>query len=403
MKNRNKEKGSILLLVMFVLALLAAAAISGASTQETVMDVARAERESSTNQMVAESAVEYAARRLASDSNYLGTGQSALIVGDAAVNITTAATPGSLDGNPFSVVAEAASGEGLARMQADLTVTPGVKTNAELALIFLGEEIEVDTTMILGDMLIADAPGSALYWVPDGQGGGSYLPTFEPLEEFSFTDSAVAGALYRYGDTPFGVATEEYQIQTPIKAPRFDLDQYLIPGPDRIIYWYENNLKNVSHEETAVFVLHPGHTLSLDDCHFPGGVVVWTDKGVDIRQGDENKVLLKHHTTIGGGTGGVHPYLGMIAPTCEIQFTHVGCVYQEDHNDIYGFMLWYEVEHLREARLKGQVVIYHELEHVSDSEIVYDPLVAHNLPPGIEFDLPVGSARIDQIRERYEP
>jgi len=301
------------------------------------------------------------------------------------------------------VVSEATGEESMARLQGELEVHPGVQRDAEFALIFLGEEIEVDTSMILGDMLVADTPGSALYWVPDGQGGGSYQPTFEPLEEFEFTDSAVVGDLYRYGPNPFGVATNEYQIETPVKAPRFDLDQYLVPGPDRIIYYYENNLRNVSHEETAVFVLHPGHTLSLDNCHFPGGVVVWTDKGVDIRQGDENKVLLKHHTTIGGGNGGVAPHLGMIAPTCEIQFTHPGCVIEEDHNDIQGFMLWYEVKHLKDARLRGQVIIYHEFEHTSGSEIVYDAAAANALPPGITFDLPLGSAHITSVKERYEP
>jgi hypothetical protein len=404
MKRNSKQQGSILLVVMFVLSLLATVAISGASTQEAVVEDARSQRDNTLNQMMAESVVDYAARRLMTDAEYAGTGQTPLMLAGREVSITATPTPGSPDGNPFSVVAEAFDGEGMARMQADLTVQAGVDADAEMAMIFLGNEFHVEDSTIFGDTLIADAPEVVQYWLGDGQGGGSWVTAPPDPETYNFIQSTILGDLFKYNPADYGVATEEHTINVPIYAPKWDLDQYLVPGPDRVIYWYENNLKNVSHPETAVFVMHDGHTLSLDGCDFPGGVVVYVDKDWDVRDEQRrNKVLLKHGTTVGGGTNGVHPHIGMIAPGTEVHFTHPGCVYKEDHNDVEGFILWNAVHMIKEARLKGQIIVYREVKHFRETEVVYDPDVVANMPPGIEFGLPYGSASVDQVREYYEP
>jgi hypothetical protein len=58
---------------------------------------------------------------------------------------------------------------------------------------------------------------------------------------------------------------------------------------------------------------------------------------------------------------------------------------------------------IKEARLKGQIIVYREVKHFRETEVVYDPDVVANMPPGIEFGLPYGSASVDQVREYYEP
>ncbi|PCJ54211.1 MAG: hypothetical protein COA70_06145 [Planctomycetota bacterium] len=209
------------------------------------------------------------------------------------------------------------------------------------------------------------------------------------------------GDLYKYTDQGYGMGNDEHKISAQVQMPEYDLDEYLIPGPDRIIYYNENNLKNVSHEETAVFVLYPGHTLSLDGCEFPGGVVIYVDKEFNPRDEDINKILLKHHTTIGGGTGGVSQYMGLIAPGAEIQFTHVGCAWSVDHNDIYGFNLWNKVFFIKEAQLRGQLVIINEIKHFRDTVLYFDQEVADNVPSGITFSVPTGESALLSVKEHY--
>ena len=118
---------------------------------------------------------------------------------------------------------------------------------------------------------------------------------------------------------------------------------------------------------------------------------------------DINKVLLKHHTTIGGGSGGVSPYLGLVAPGAEIQFTHPGCAWSEDHNDIYGFNLWNKVHFIKEAQLLGQLVVINEITHFRDTVLYFDSEVAENIPSGINFSVPTGESEILSVKEHYDP
>lgn len=403
-KKLQSQQGSILLLVMFTLSLLVAAALSSTQSLDARMDDARSQSDNTRNQLLAESMVDFAASQLKDNANYIGTGEQSLSVGASTITITAAPTPGTPDGNPYSVIAEATSGVGKAQMQADLTVQSGVSADADLALIFLGDEFHMLDSTVLGDTLIADAPGAVRYWITNEFGVGSWQDNEPSTESYDFETSAVVGDLFHYADVDYGVATEEHRITTPIYAPKYDLDEYLIPGPDKVIYYYENNLRNVTHQETAVFVMHEGHTLSLDRCHFPGGVVVYVEPEFDIRDDQRrNKVLLKHGTTIGGGNEGVHPNLGMLAPGTEVHFTHPGCVYEEDHNDIEGLIIWNAIHMIKEARLRGMVIVYREVLHFRESEVVYDPQIMTSLPPGIEFSLPYGSVDVGQVREYYEP
>ena len=280
----------------------------------------------------------------------------------------------------------------------------GVVPDADLALVFLGDQIDLLDSTIFGDLLITDAVGVVDDWAFDAEGVGYHGPggPYGPFD-IAFDGTAIIGDLYKYTDQVYFAGMDEHRISARIQMPEYDLDEYLVPGPDRIIYYYENNMRNVSHEETAVFVLHPGHTLSLDGCNFPGGVVIYVDKEYDPRDPDINKVLLKHHTTIGGGSGGINPYIGLIAPGAEVQFTHLGCAWSDDHNDIYGFNLWNKVHMIREGQLLGQLVIINEIKHFRDTVLLFDAEVAANIPSGITFSVPSGESALLTMNEYYGP
>ena len=309
--------------------------------------------------------------------------------------------PGSWDGI-FDLVASGQSEVGKHQLAAEVQVEAGIIPDADLALVFLGDQIDLLDSTIFGDILITDAVGVVDDWAFNDEGvgyhaaGGPYGPF-----DLAFDGTAIMGDLYKYTDNIYFAGSEEHRISAHVQMPEYDLDEYLIPGDDRIIYYYENNLKNVSHEETAVFVLHPGHTLSLDRCNFPGGVIIYVDKEYNPRDPDINKVLLKHHTTIGGGTGGISPYIGLIAPGAEVQFTHPGCAWAEDHNDIYGFNLWNKVHMIKEGQMLGQLVVINEIKHFRDTVLLYDPIVAENIPSGITFTPPTGESALLSMKEHY--
>lgn len=391
------------MIVILICGLLAAASLSSLSRNEVVMEEARDFKDSMQNEAMAESAIAYARNQLAVDLDWPGTeGVPVELAPGTTFEVSAVErNPGSWDG-VFDLVASGLSEEGKHQLSAEVQVEAGVVPDADLALVFLGDQIDLLDSSIFGDILITDAIGVVDDWAFDDEGvgyhsaGGPYGPF-----DIAFDGTAIVGDLYKYTDNLYFAGSEEHRISAHVQMPEYDLDEYLIPGDDRIIYYYENNLQNVSHEETAVFVLHPGHTLSLDRCNFPGGVVIYVDKEYNPRDPDINKVLLKHHTRIGGGTGGISPYIGLIAPGAEVQFTHPGCAWSEDHNDIYGFNLWNKVHMIKEGQMLGQLVVINEIKHFRDTVLIFDPIVAENVPSGITFSPPFGESALLSMKEHY--
>ncbi|MHC4823015.1 MAG: hypothetical protein ACYTEP_03250 [Planctomycetota bacterium] len=399
----TENRGTVLLLVIIVTSLLAAVSLSSLQQVESLTDGARDTSSTLKNEFLAESAVAYARTMLAQDLGWDGTdGVPVELAEGLSFEIQASETnPGSGDGI-YTIIGSGETEDGLAELQADVSVDAGVVPDADLALVFLGDQIDILDSWIFGDLLITDAVGVVDDWAFDSEGVGYHSPggPYGPFD-IGISNTAIVGDLYKYTDNVYFAGNDENKISARIQMPEYDLDEYLVPGPDRIIYYYENNMKDVSHEETAVFVLHPGHTLSLDGCNFPGGVIIYVDKEFDPRSPDINKVLLKHHTSIGGGTGGVSPYIGLIAPGAEIQFTHPGCAWAEDHNDIYGFNLWNKVHMIKQAQLLGQLVVINEIKYFRDTVLLFDPSVAENIPSGITFSVPNGESALLSMNEYY--
>jgi len=399
----RSERGSVLLLVILITGLLAAASLSSLAQINAVSETTRSEASTLEHELLAESAISYGRTRLARNLNWVGTNGTPVDLGNGGTFEIAAeeVSPGADDGI-FNLIATGLSADGKLELEADVQVDAGTIPDADLALVFLGDDIDVSDSFIFGGILITDKIGVVDDWAFDENGvgfhaqGGPYGPF-----DIDFAGTVSTGDLYKYTDQSYGMGNDEYKISAQVQMPEYDLDEYLIPGPDRIIYYYENNMKNVSHEETAVFVLYPGHTLSLDGCEFPGGVVIYVDKEFDPRSVDINKILLKHQTTIGGGVGGVDPYLGLIAPGAEIQFTHPGCAWSEDHNDIYGFNLWNKIQFIKEAQLLGQLVVINEIKHFRDTVLYFDQEVADNVPSGITFSVPTGESALLSVKEHY--
>jgi hypothetical protein len=219
--------------------------------------------------------------------------------------------------------------------------------------------------------------------------------------KYEFTNTNLLGDLYKYSTKNYFIGSAEHRISAHVAMPEFDLEQYLVPGPDRIIYTDETNIQNVSHEETAVFVLEPGKNLSLSGCDFPGGVIIVVDESYNPADGPLNKVLIKKGTKIGGGSGGASANIGLIAPGTELQYTYEGGA-AAGQNDIEGLTVVNSVHMVRQIRIKGMVLVLTEIKHFWDTVIEFDPEVAANLPAGVDFRFPGSMTDVLEVREFFE-
>ncbi len=394
--------GGILLIVLLLLAMLGTVTISFAGSVEDQVGMARDGQEAMRAEFAAEAGLDFALRRMQFAPRWTGTGVEGITLPDGSnFQVEVLTDEFESGGDAVTLRINGAVGEGRVQLGADLAVDTGWSAGADVALAVLGNEFYMRDGVIRGDVLVTDAANKVLMWNWDTSQweiGG-----YGVIEGYEFDGATVDGELFKYSTTEYNVNSSEHRVSAPVKAPKIDLDSYLEPGPGKVFYYGANNLKNKSHEETVVFVLDENHTVSLDNCYFPGGVVVHCPKDYDLLGKYRNKILLKHGTRVGGGDGGTEPYIGLIAPGCEVQFTHEGCAFQSvDHSDIYGFNVWNEVFMVRNGRITGQLIVLNEVTHLRESEIVFDPEVAANVPYGITFEGTSPHADLAQVYEWYE-
>ncbi len=399
---RTRESGVILLVVLMLITLLSITAVSFAGSAGSEVEVARDGAEALRAEFSAEAGLDYALRRMQMAPRWTGTGPQGITLPDGSVcEVEITSDDFDQGGDTADLRISGRSGQGLVRLGAQVHADTGWSGDAHVAMAVLGNEFLMTGGIVRGDILVTDAENKLEMWDWDQEQweiGG-----YGTIEGYTFDDATVDGRLFKYSTTNYDVAGEEIRVSAPVRAPKIDLDWYLQPGPGKVFYYGSNNLKNVVHSETVIFVLSENHTVSLDNCYFPGGVVVHCPKDYDVLGMYRNKILLKHGTVIGGGSGGCQPCIGLIAPGCEVQFTHEGCAFQNsDHSDIYGFNLWNEVFMVRNGRIRGQLIVLNEVTHMRDSEIIYDPYVAANVPYGISFEGTSPHADLSSVYELYD-
>ena len=157
-------------------------------------------------------------------------------------------------------------------------------------------------------------------------------------------------------------------------------------------------LRNVILDETAVFFLDPGTSLKLINCELRGGAVVVCDPEYDLRQGPLNAVTLRRGTRIGGGEGGLHPNIGLLAPTT--QFKAPTCV---GIAGVTGITYVNEVKALHQLEIVGQMIVHNQIDHLAYGEVRYDPDIVENPPPGFDyFGGAVGELTLVNVREVFD-
>ncbi|MHC4838523.1 MAG: hypothetical protein ACYTF3_10125, partial [Planctomycetota bacterium] len=225
---------------------------------------------------------------------------------------------------------------------------------------------------------------------------GVWLPSDDattPALSLSRVDAP--GDLYHYSANRYAWASGQVQEEDAVHVPGCKLGSYLDPGPDRVVFDRITSLKEMTLEQTAVFILDPGQTLTLTDVELRGGMVVFTEADYDPAGPERNQLVLAGNCVIGGGDRGIDG-IGMLAPGCRL--TTSGAERQE----VTGFSVVHSLSSVQRLVHHGVLIVLNSAVGVVDSTFTYDRSIAVSPPAGLIFfgDLP--GVDIVLLREDYE-
>jgi len=388
------------MLVILFTSLLATVAASYGGTVEDAMDVQRDEARILHAELAAESGVEFARRQLRINKEWSGTGANGLTMPDGISRFVVIAgqTGDVVDGTSLhGVEVTGLYDDSQANLGGQMAVTAGASLDSELALIFLGENFKQSHGMVYGDVLLTDRANKVDDFVFDEYGVGSYQPGGADADGTTqFICTGVDGTVYKYRDDlgDYQWLGDEVVITENTRAPSWDLDEFLVPGPNKVIFDDVTMMTNEYFEETVVFDLEPGEKLILKGCTFAGGLVVHCPKDYDLRQGYRNVVQLKNSTCIGGGDGGVEPEIGLIAP---------GGLVKNDGNGTWmcGFHFVNEVGNFKFSTIIGQMVILNRVQNLKDCEVIYYEPAALQGPTSVNFGSTSSTVKIRSLFEDF--
>lgn len=399
-QSNDKQRGTVLLLVMLVTGLLATLTASYSGTLEDRMGVQRDEAAALRAEFAAESGLEYAQRRLLLDPSWTGTGAGGLTLSDGITHFIIASAPNpdsSYGENVHLLEVQGEYQESRTQLGSAVQVFPGQSGTSELALIALGADFKMRHGMVYGDLLVSDKANKVNDWVFDENGVGSYQAGGADVDgETLFICTGVDGTVYKFDDVAddYQWLGDEVVITENSQAPAWDLDDWIVPGPNKIIFEGVTNMSGEYYDQTAVFILDEGERLVLEGCTFAGGLVIYCPKNYDLRQGYRNLIKLKNGTCVGGGDGGIEPNIGVIAPGGKLANDYQG-------TQIIGFNFLNEVGALHYANLLGQTIILNTVRNLDDCLVAYRAAAAENRPSVINFGVVGGYTDMLEVFEDF--
>lgn len=404
----GRRRGAILLTVMILMSLLFTVAASVTSSTQDQIEIQVDGIDALKANLAAESGMDYAQRRLLLDPDWAGSGAGGYDLPDGSHFVISAElmgdTPWGSDVHEISVAGY--HGEGRAQMGGGVKVYAGDGGTSSLALIVLAEDFKMSHGMVYGDVLLVDRANKCDDWMFTSEGEGYYAESHGPVGDGvkQFVCTGVDGMLFKYRDDlpDYQWLGQELVISDNSVMPSWDLEEFLEPGPGKVQLTNPHNMGNqtwklngLTYDETVVITLTNNQTVTLTNCHFDGGLVVVSPFAEDVRQGNSNLVHVKKGTTIGGGTLGAYPHLGLIAPGGNLKSDNYA-------SEIIGFTLVKDVDLFKYGTIRGQMVILNDCKDLRDCEITYLPEVGDNLPPCFSFGTPGGYTDVLALFEVFD-
>jgi hypothetical protein len=378
----TKQQGSVLLLVLILSGLFASLALGFRASTTAQLETTRLSIGELHADLALQSGLEHAQRRLTLDPDWQGMNQPLYYMNSSSFLVKEEAGTYRIQGDRDLAHAELS-----VQLQAEAQSGIGDK-----ALVALGGAVSLEGVHITGELVLADAPGSVLDWEMNAEGNGSWVPGgASAYEDFLLTGTHITDTLWKFTDTTYlGFQTDEQKRTEPVRMPAWDLDTWLIPGNDRVIFQDVTLLEHQTLHKTAVFRLKEGETLSLKHCRLLGGVVIWAPKTYELRQDSRNTVQVES-CHIGNGA---LPHVGLLAPAAKVKTEGGGSQY-------HGLCFWNALDDLKSSQIIGILIVVNEIDDLRWSQVVHDPQTGKNPPEGVLLGNAQPGASITELTEHY--
>lgn len=361
---RSRRRGSVLLICLMLISFLALTASSLSVASGSSIEVSRDEVAGLQAELLAESALSYSMRQLALDAEWAGTGEQPVDFG--AGGSFTGEVVGVGPGGGILLRVTGIDGIARSTLQAELQVStggPGALLK-ECGLVTYGGDLDMNNVEVnAGGILVVDEEDGVLDWSAAFE---DWLqpPISDP--EILANNTEISGTLYTYEDPLNGIdAAERVTLSDPVRTPKWNMDSFLVPGPDVIIST-SANIKNLNTTKTLVINVPAGTHISLDKCNLQGGLVIYAEDSYTPRSAPRNTVDWKS-TNIGSATpAGVVPNLGVFAPAAHV--TH-----STNQTSGYGLFMVHSADHLNNLTIQsGALMILNYVNQLNNVEINYD-------------------------------
>ena len=386
----RRKRGSVLLLIVFLMAVLSLFSLSSVVNTRTMVDMTSSQRGKLQVELVAESALAYTTQQLWHDQAWAGTPTIETDFGTFAVTRDPASPP-----LQPRFILTAWNNEHTVRLAAEFALIDIDSPVIDQGLAMLGGSADFNEVELHGDLLVVDTEGGVADYDPV-LGEWDYRTTGgDPLIEsngnifhgdvLTTSGSSIAGPGTTVGGLETGVGT--------VVNPTWNLDHYLVPNPDTIIMTDVSKVRKLTTDKTVVIVNQPGMDVDFNNCEIGGGVVVWSPPGWPQRGPARNGVSWTDSTfgTPDGGSG-THRNVGVIAPASRLFQANAS-------NPGFGLFYFHEIEKMNDATLTGALWVVNAVGQLNNLRVTYDADLANHDFLGFEGEFE--SVKLLSVQEHY--
>lgn len=391
-RRRLHQRGSVFLVALLLISLLSLTASSFSLGSGSTLDVARDEAAGLQAELLAESGLAYCMRQLVLDPDWQGTGQQSIQLGSA--GSFTGQVLG--EGPEGGLLLQVTGVDGVTRstLQSEIDLGSGGPSALlkDCGLITYGGDLDMNNVQVnAGGILVVDEEDGVHDWSAAFE-DWMQPPISDPTILANNVD--VSGTLYTYEDPLNGItADERVTLSDPVRTPKWNMDSFLVPGPD-VMITTSSSISNLTTTKTLVVNVPAGTHISLNKCNLKGGLVIYSEDTYTPRSEPRNTLSWKS-TNIGSATpAGVVPNLGVFAPSAHV--TH-----SNNQTEGYGLFLIHSAGHLNNLTIQsGALMILNYIDQLNNIQIDYDEDMWTDELQGL-FDFGASSPRVLSIQEYY--
>jgi general stress protein 26 len=392
LRRRLRQRGSVFLIALLLISMLSLVSSSFSLASGSTLEVTADETSGLQAEFLAESAMDFARRQLVLDPAWAGTGEQPMMVGSTGSFEVDLVGEGPNGGILLRVTG--ITGQSRSMLQAELALGSGGPSALlkGCGLVTYGGDLDMNNVEVnAGGILVVDEEDGVHDWNPTFE-DWMQPPISDP--EIDAVNVEVTGTLYTYEDPLNGIdADARVTLTDPVRTPKWNMDSFLVPGPD-VIITTSASISNLTTTKTLVVNVPAGTHVSLNKCNLKGGLVIYAEDTHTPRSDPRNTLSWKS-TNIGSATpAGVVPNLGIFAPASHV--TH-----STNQTSGYGLFLIHSADHLNNLTIQsGALLILNYINQLNNVQIDYDEDMWTDEIEAL-FDFGVSAPSVISIQEYY--